>query len=194
MECYVCAEGDPDGLRSGLCACTDRHLHLQCQQRLLETLETDGRCKVCHGEYRNLRRSLRRHPRGTASSACDWHRAQLQALRALVLAAYAYGCLLFMQLLLRNHTKRSAEESARFCYYANSTLGEASLVCFDVAGMVAVLYVCVVVFFVLSNVGCLVVLARVQWRLRTREPGGQREALVAYDPEGRAEPASGTFT
>jgi hypothetical protein len=60
--------------------------------------------------------------------------------------------------------------------------------------MVAVLYVCVVVLFVLSNVGCLVVLARVQWRLRTREPGGQREALIAYDPEGRAEPASGTFT
>lgn len=54
MECYICAESDAR-VRSDLCACVGRGLHLDCQRRLLATVEHDGACTVCRTRYRNLR-------------------------------------------------------------------------------------------------------------------------------------------
>ena len=53
MECYVCCAEDGE-LSNGLCACTDRPLHMECQRKLLETVSKDGRCTVCKAVYRNV--------------------------------------------------------------------------------------------------------------------------------------------
>ena len=50
-ECYVCCEvGD---VRTDLCACTDRPLHVSCQRRLLASTSNDGKCTVCRTHFRN---------------------------------------------------------------------------------------------------------------------------------------------
>lgn len=53
IECYVCADSTAP-LLTGLCRCTERHIHAECQRRLVETLERDGRCSVCRQAYNNI--------------------------------------------------------------------------------------------------------------------------------------------
>lgn len=61
-ECFVCAEDASAGeLIAGVCACTDRFVHLHCQRRLLETCEREGKCTVCLKPYTNMKtRTVRR--------------------------------------------------------------------------------------------------------------------------------------
>lgn len=54
--CYICGdEDDEDELKTDLCACTDRLLHLKCQMQLLRRCSRDGRCTVCRTTYKNVR-------------------------------------------------------------------------------------------------------------------------------------------
>lgn len=53
MECYVCCDSNPRGLRTNLCECTDRWLHTECQHKLLLTTSKDGRCTVCKAQFQN---------------------------------------------------------------------------------------------------------------------------------------------
>jgi hypothetical protein len=90
MECYICTETE-GVVHANLCACTDRAMHLACQQRLLDTLPTDGRCSVCKRTYSNLR---------LAPGRMRWKRVGivtilfLSAVIAIVLGLYASAELL----------------------------------------------------------------------------------------------------
>ena len=55
-ECFVCTEGPSEGrpLLSHLCLCVDRHVHQDCQQKLVETCERTGACSVCQQKYCNI--------------------------------------------------------------------------------------------------------------------------------------------
>ena len=49
----MCCETEGDDLRTGLCDCADRWLHLHCQRKLLVTTSGNGKCTVCKAAFRN---------------------------------------------------------------------------------------------------------------------------------------------
>lgn len=92
-ECYVCAGTSPP-LRSELCLCADRHIHLSCQRQLLTTVSRDGKCTVCRFEYRNLRRPPPRLVVPRAALVCAYLGSlalSLLLMRALTEAFHQYA-------------------------------------------------------------------------------------------------------
>ena len=51
-ECYICTDSTPPLLHD-VCACKNRHVHPECQKRLIVTLERSARCAVCKTQYKN---------------------------------------------------------------------------------------------------------------------------------------------
>lgn len=87
-ECYVCCE--VDDVRTDLCACTDRPLHVRCQRQLLATTSSDGKCTVCRTHFKNATLSVERR-----------ENPQWWALQLVVGASYAALAICGAFLLLR---------------------------------------------------------------------------------------------
>lgn len=84
LECFVCLSSEPP-LLTGLCLCTSRALHPQCQRALLRNTPkacsaAASTCGACKAEYANVRQRSTRRPSAVA----------LVAALALLIAACSF--------------------------------------------------------------------------------------------------------
>ena len=57
-ECFVCLGNEPP-LLTGLCACTDRAIHLACQRALLRKMPDEcAECAACKTPYTNVEKRV----------------------------------------------------------------------------------------------------------------------------------------
>lgn len=68
-ECYVCADSTLP-TKTNVCSCTGRWIHPHCQEKLLNTIETDGRCSVCRESYRNVKVTRKKVLNGRRLGLC----------------------------------------------------------------------------------------------------------------------------
>ena len=52
-ECFVCGE-EGGVLLTNICKCVDRHIHVECQRRMMALPRHRGVCAVCAAPYKNV--------------------------------------------------------------------------------------------------------------------------------------------
>ena len=52
-ECFVCGE-EGGVLLTNICKCVDRHIHAECQRRMMALPRHRGVCAVCAAPYKNV--------------------------------------------------------------------------------------------------------------------------------------------
>ena len=89
-ECYICTDVFPP-LISDVCMCKNRFVHLECQKKLVATLEKEGKCGVCKVHYRNVTITVDRH------LSCQF--ASIQVLNAFLhISIIALASLVLLQM------------------------------------------------------------------------------------------------
>lgn len=147
MECYVCCDSNPRGLRSNLCECSDRWLHVECQYKLLLTTSEDGRCTVCKAPFRNL-------------TCVVEQRVNKRWIMGHILRGCMYCGMILSVVLLSLHVKNinMHTNECRMFHLFNSTMHAACLVSSNMMllGNVAV-FMLMLICFMLSTGGiCLI--------------------------------------
>lgn len=120
IECYVCADASAP-LMSDICSCKKRYIHAQCQKKLIETLETDGRCRVCRKHYTNVQLLIHRS-----------HNKKRMCLVILVGTFIGSGCAASVLALNSMYTYFFISDfkswSACLSFCPNSTVGNVSCI------------------------------------------------------------------
>jgi len=102
-ECFVCLGNEPP-LLTGLCACTDRAIHLACQRALVRKMAaTDAaECAACKTPYNNVDTRVVR--------TCGPHAAILLLLVLMFLSASSGGA---GELWIYTHTEAGERKHGR---------------------------------------------------------------------------------
>ena len=102
-ECFVCLGNEPP-LLTGLCACTDRAIHLACQRALVRKMSaTDAaECAACKTPYTNVDTRVVR--------TCGPHAAILLLLVLMFLSASSGGA---GELWIYTHTEAGGRKHGR---------------------------------------------------------------------------------
>lgn len=151
MECYVCCDSDPRGLRTNLCECTDRCLHIECQYKLLSTSSKDGRCTVCKAPFRNATCVVKQ------MTNVNWIMGHM--FRGCMYSGMILSILLFC-LHKKNNDKHTHTHECRLFQSYNTTLYSVHLACIVSSKVILLgnmaVYLLMLMCFVLCSSGVVV--------------------------------------